>query len=100
MFRDTPDFDFDDWDFEGSSAEEYDRLKEIVRDLGYDAYCAEYLHCGIYTCRIIVPGMSEIYPIDDLVWNNKTTGAALRPQLLQLKQMSIDELTTLFETLT
>lgn len=92
MFRDKPDFEFNDWDFTGSIAEEYGRLKGIIQDLGYDAYCAEYLHCGIYTCRIVVPGMSEVYPIDDLVWNNRTTGATLRPQLLRLKQMSIDEL--------
>lgn len=99
MFRDKPDFEFTDWDFKSSSAEEYDRLKEIIRNLGYDAYFAKYLHCGIYTCRIIVPGMSEIYPIDDLVWNNKVTGAELRPQLLKLKQMSIDELKDFSENL-
>ncbi|MFC1610407.1 30S ribosomal protein S12 methylthiotransferase accessory factor YcaO [Myxococcota bacterium] len=99
MFRDKPDLEFNDWDFNGSTAEEYDRLKEIIQNLGYDAYCAEYLHCGTYTCRIVVPGMSEVYPIDDLVWSNKTTGATLRPQLLKLKQMSIDELRLLYENL-
>lgn len=99
MFRDKPDFEFNDWDFEGSSAEEYDRLRELVRSLGYDAYLAEYLFLGTYTCRIVVPGMSEIYPIDDLVWNNRTTGAALRPQLLQLKQLSTDELAAFSESL-
>ena len=99
MFRDRPDFDWSDWDFNGSTAAEYDRLKEIVRGLGHEAYCAEYLHCGIYTCRIIVPGLSEIYPIDDLVWDNKTTGAALRPRLLRLGQMAKDERKRLLEDL-
>lgn len=99
MFRDTPDFEFHEWDFKGSSAQEYDRLKEIVRTLGYDAYLAEYLHLGTYACRIIVPGMSEIYPVDDLVWNNRTTGAALRPQLLQLRQLSTAGLATLRDRL-
>jgi ribosomal protein S12 methylthiotransferase accessory factor len=92
MFRDDPDFEFNDWDFEGSTAQEYDRLKEIVRNLGYDAYCASYRHCGTYTCRIIVPGMSEVYPLDDLIWNNKATSATIRPHLLKLKQMSRSEL--------
>ncbi len=92
MFRDTPDFAFSQWDFTGTTAQEYDRLKEILQTLEFDVYCAEYRHCGIYTCRIIVPGMSEIYPVDDLIWNNKTTGASLRPKLLKLNKMSTSEL--------
>jgi len=92
MFGDQPDFKFTDWNFEGSTAEEVDHLKSIVTQSGYEAYCAEYLHCGIYTCRIIVPGMSEVYSPDDLIWSNKNTGASLRPKLLKLNQMSIDEL--------
>jgi ribosomal protein S12 methylthiotransferase accessory factor len=41
--------------------------------------------------------MSEIYPIEDLVWNNKTTSASIRAQLLTLKQMSRNELKEFFE---
>ncbi|VGO15235.1 Ribosomal protein S12 methylthiotransferase accessory factor YcaO [Pontiella desulfatans] len=92
MFGDQPDFEFNDWNFEGSTAEEYDHLKAIVSKSGHKAYCAEYLHCGIYTCRIIIPGMSDIYTPDDLIWSNKNAGASLRPQLLKLNQMSVDEL--------
>lgn len=94
MFGDQPDFEFANWNFEGSTAEEVEHLKSIVTQSGYEAYCAEYLHCGIYTCRIIVPGMSDIYRPDDLIWSNKNTGASLRPHLLNLNQMSIDELGT------
>ncbi len=100
MFGDQPDFEFNDWNFEGSTAEEYDYLKSIVTQSGHEAYCAEYLHCGIYTCRIIVPGMSDIYLPDDLIWSNKNTGATLRPQLLNLNQMSIDELNNFANNLT
>ncbi|MDF7806581.1 30S ribosomal protein S12 methylthiotransferase accessory factor YcaO [Pontiellaceae bacterium B12219] len=92
MFGDQSDFEFNDWNFEGSTAEEYDHLKTIITQSGHEAYCAEYRHCGIYTCRIIIPGMSDIYLPDDLIWSNKNTGASLRPQLLTLKHMSIDEL--------
>lgn len=92
MFRDEPDHGFHDWSFEGSTAEECDRLKVTINDLGFEIYCAEYLHCGTYTCRILVPGMSEVYSVDDLVWNNKSAGALLRPQILRLRQMSVDEL--------
>jgi ribosomal protein S12 methylthiotransferase accessory factor len=99
LFRDRPDYEFNDWDFRGSTTEDYNRLKSIVQNLGYDAYCAQYLHCGMYTCRIIVPGLSEIYPIDDLIWNNKNTGATLREQLLNLNRMSKDALELFFENL-
>ena len=92
MFGDPPDFEFTDWNFEGSTAEEFDYLKSIITHAGHKIYCAEYLHCGIYTCRILVPGMSEVYSPDDLIWSNKTTGATLRPQLLTLHQMSPEEL--------
>jgi ribosomal protein S12 methylthiotransferase accessory factor len=92
MFGDRPDFEFTDWDFQGGTAEEYDHLKSIVTESGYEAYCAEYLHCGVYTCRIIVPGMSDIYPPDDLIWSNKNSGSGLRRRLLTMNQMSSDEL--------
>jgi ribosomal protein S12 methylthiotransferase accessory factor len=97
MFGDTPDYQFNDWDFQGTTAEEYERLKAIITDGGFDAYCAEYEQCGIYTCRILVPGMSDIYPVEDLVWNNKSTAASLRPHLLKLPEMSVDELTAFAE---
>lgn len=100
MFGDQPDFEFADWNFEGSTAEEYDHLKAIITESGNEAYCAEYLHCGVYTCRIIVPGMSDIYLPDDLIWSNKNTGTYLRPQLLILNQMSVDELNDFADNLT
>ena len=92
MLGDRPQYEFCHWDFSGSTREEYQRLELIITGSGYDVYRAEYSHCGMNACRMIVPGMSEIYPVDDLVWNNKTIGASLRPELLRLGQMSRDEL--------
>jgi len=92
MFRDKPEHLFSPWDFSGSTKEEFLKLNEIVSGEGFTAYCADYQHFGMYTCRIIVPGMSEIYPISDLVWNNPITGASLRTHLLTLPQMSTKEL--------
>ena len=99
MFGDQPDYEFNDWDFQGSTAEEVEQLKSLVAQNGFEAYCAEYQHCGIYTCRMIVPGMSEIYPVDDLVWSNKVTGTSLRSRLLQLNTMSVAELQAFTEEL-
>jgi ribosomal protein S12 methylthiotransferase accessory factor len=92
MFGNQSDYAFNDWDFQGSTSDEYNHLTAIVHAHNFEAYCAEYSHCGIYTCRIIVPGMSDIYPVDDLIWGNKVTGASLRGQLLKLNTLSIDEL--------
>lgn len=92
MFGSRPSFVFNDWGFKGTTAEECERLLQIIGALDNEAYCAEYEHCGVYTCRIIVPGMSEVYPCDDLVWNNKNAGSSIRPQLLKLNRMSKAEL--------
>ena len=92
-------FTFRPWDFSGSTEQELLHLQQLIASRGFTIYCAEYLHCGMYSCRMLVPGMSEIYPIDDLVWNNKGTGAKLRPLLLRLMDMNKEELSELFEFL-
>ncbi len=95
MFQDKADFEFTPWDFVGSTEQELHQLQRLITAGGFQMYWAEYLHCGMYSCRILVPGMSEIYPVDDLVYNNKRTGAALRPYLLRLAQMNEQELSQL-----
>ncbi|TKB25754.1 30S ribosomal protein S12 methylthiotransferase accessory protein YcaO [Desulfopila sp. IMCC35006] len=99
MFKDKADYNFSPWDFIGSTEQELHRLQQLITTSGFHAYRAEYLHCGMYSCRILVPGMSEIYPVDDMVWNNKGSGAALRPSLLRLTEMNQRELTRLFTLL-
>ena len=99
MFKDKADFIFSPWDFTGTTEQEFGQLQRLITDNGFHIYRAEYLHCGMYSCRILVPGMSEIYPIDDLVWNNKGTGALLRPYLLRLPEMNLKELSELFDLL-
>lgn len=99
MFKNKADFDFSPWDFSGSTEQEFVQLQRLITDKGFHIYRAEYLHCGMYSCRILVPGMSEIYPIDDLVWNNKGTGALLRPHLLRLPDMTKKELNNLLDLL-
>jgi ribosomal protein S12 methylthiotransferase accessory factor len=102
MFKDKADFDFTSWDFDGTTEQEFYQLQHLITGQGWQIYRAEYLHCGMYSCRMLVPGMSEIYPIDDMVWNNKGTGAQLRPYLLRLPDLNrkeLDLLADLLETL-
>jgi ribosomal protein S12 methylthiotransferase accessory factor len=90
--RNKADFRFSPWDFKGSTKEEFDRLQALLSGLGTRLYRAEYLHCGMYSCRILAPGISEIYPLDDLVYNNRAAGAALRADILTLPRMDHEQL--------
>ncbi len=62
---DTPDFEFCDWNFSNTTAEDYHWLIERIHRSGHDVYIADFTHLGVYACRILVPGMSEIYPLDE-----------------------------------
>lgn len=99
MLRDNAEYTFSPWDFSGTTAEELRRLKTLILSSGFSIYYREYNQFGIDTCRIIVPGMSEIYPVDDLVWNNKNKTAALRRLLLQLPQLNEGDLLFLLNQL-
>jgi len=96
---DTPDFDFCDWNFSTTTAEDYDWLVEMIQRQGNDIYVADYTHLGVYACRIIVPGMSEIYPVDDLEYENNSLANPIREALLYLPELDDDECTDLLDTL-
>lgn len=99
MFLDKPDFEFSAWDFTGNSRQEFTLLQKIITERDFDIFRAEYLHAGMYCCRILVPGMSEIYPLDDLVWNNRNSGNTIRPLLLSMDRMDDISLSNLFTLL-
>lgn len=99
MFRDTPDYPFSPWDFKGTTEEEVSRLLTILDSLKATAYRAEYRHCGMYACRIIVPGISEIYPLDDMLYNNRINGAILRSRLLRLCDRKQSEIVAFLDEL-
>ncbi len=99
MFRNNADFPFSPWDFKGSTEEEFARLQTLLIGLGTKLYRAEYRHCGMYNCRILAPGISEIYPLDDLVYNNRSAGAALRSDLLRLPHMDQTQLAEFLDRL-
>jgi len=87
FFKNKPDFEFFDWDFDTSTEDEFTLLCDIIHNMGFDIYISDYTHLHVYACRIIVPGMSDIYPVDDLVWNNNNEGALFREDILSLKNL-------------
>jgi ribosomal protein S12 methylthiotransferase accessory factor len=99
FFRSTADFDFVDWDHDASTGDEFEYLCKVIHELGHDIYISDYRHLNVYACRILVPGMSEIYPVDDLLWSNNNEGALFRESILSLKKASTDDWATLLEQL-
>ena len=96
---DTPDFAFCDWNFSTTTAEDYAWLVNRVHGEGHDIYVSEHSHLGVYACRIIIPGMSEIYPVDDLEYENNSLGNDIREAILYLPELDDEECTDLLATL-
>ena len=99
FLRARPDFEFADWDFQGGTKDEFARLCAAIHADGRDVYIADFDHLGVYACRILVPGMSEIYPLDDLEWNNNSVGNGLHPAILNLPRLADADLQTLLDSL-
>ncbi|WP_040724956.1 30S ribosomal protein S12 methylthiotransferase accessory factor YcaO [Thiomicrorhabdus sp. Kp2] len=78
------DFEFVNWDFSEDTKSQWDRLCELVKSQGTEVFVANYNHCGFETCRIVVPGMSEVYPTEELIESNQNVGRLLREALLEL----------------
>ncbi|EDZ61246.1 protein containing YcaO-like domain [Sulfurimonas gotlandica GD1] len=93
-------FEYSPFLYDGTTSEqEYDYLMEILKDMGKESYLREYNYLGFYSCQMIVPGISEVYPIDDLIYNNKNNGKLIRDMVLNFKDydpqdilMSIEQL--------
>ena len=87
FLKNKADYEFYDWDYDANTHDEFSYLSKIIHDMGNDIYISDYEHLNVYACRIIVPGMSDIYPVDDLVWNNNNEGALFREEILSLKNL-------------
>ena len=94
-----PDFPFADWNFSNTTAEDYQWLCDCIKAEGHDIYVADFAEQGAYSCRILVPGMSEIYPVEDLAWENNSIGNRIRPALVKLPDLSDDESRALLDDL-
>jgi ribosomal protein S12 methylthiotransferase accessory factor len=101
----TPDFEFCDWNFSTADAAHANTghdctwLMECIHAMGHDIYVADFDQLGVYACRILVPGMSEIYPVDDLAWENNSIGNSLRDPILRLPELDDDACADLLDAL-
>lgn len=99
FLRATPDVDFVDWDFSQTTEEDYQWCVNTLHGLHKEIYVADFQHLGVYSCRILVPSMSEIYPIDELQWENNSVGNQVRPALLKLQDLTKAHSKQLLKTL-
>jgi ribosomal protein S12 methylthiotransferase accessory factor len=94
-----PDYVFVDWNFANTTAEDYAYCVKRMHDDGFDIYIADFEHLGVYACRILVPGMSEIYPVDDLDFENNSIANEMRAAILNLTDLDNEECRDLLASL-
>ena len=103
FFSAKSDYDFVEWDFSGqgenSNADEAATLFRILEEEGREVYMAVYDQLGATACRILVPGYSEIYPVEDLIWDNTNKALAFRADILNLHSLDDKALKALLKRL-
>ena len=103
FFSNKADFEFVDWDFtEGrtrSTKEEAETLFSLLKELEKEAYMAIYTDLGVPAVRILVPDFSEVYPVEDLIWDNTNKALLFRDDILNIHTRSDEELEALLERL-
>ncbi|ABV88569.1 OsmC domain/YcaO domain-containing protein [Shewanella pealeana] len=99
FFSSKHDYEFVEWDFSGTNQEEADGLFGILETLGKEVYTADFDQLGASACRMLVPGFSEVYLVDDLIWDNTNKALDYREDILNLHSLSDDELVDLVNRL-
>nr|WP_067285968.1 OsmC domain/YcaO domain-containing protein [Marinobacterium profundum] len=99
FFSAKQDFEFCEWDFSGTNEEEADCLFGILKEMGKEVYMAVHEDLGAPACRILVPGYSEVYSVEDLIWDNTNVALNYREDILNLHSLSDEQLAELAERL-
>ncbi|HTN34680.1 MAG TPA: OsmC domain/YcaO domain-containing protein, partial [Marinobacter sp.] len=99
FFSASPDIEFHEWDFSGTNEEEAATLFGILKDMGKEVYTTVYDDLGAFVCRMLVPGYSEVYQIEDLIWDNTNKALDYREDILNLHILSDEQLAALLERL-
>jgi len=103
FFSAKSNYEFVEWDFSGkgenSNAKEATSLFRIFEDMGNEVYTAVYDQLGAIACRILVPGYSEVYPVEDLIWDNTNKSLLFRSDILNVHRLDDASLAALLERL-
>ena len=86
-------FEYTPWTYNGANTDqEYEYLLNITKEMDKDIYIREYNYLGFYSCQIIVPGVSEVYPLEDMIYNNTNAGKLIRDMVLNFKKYDPEEI--------
>ncbi|MDC1281363.1 OsmC domain/YcaO domain-containing protein [Methylophilaceae bacterium] len=103
FFSDKSNFSFIEWDFsnkgKSSNREQAEALFNILQSKGKEIYMATYNDLGAMSCRILVPGYSEVYPVEDLIWDNTNKALLFRADILNLHRLDNNSLAALLDRL-
>jgi len=99
FFSAKSDYEFCEWNFSGSTHEEFDYLMSILSEMDKEVYIADYEELGANACRILVPDYSEIYLAEDLIWDNHNQALGFRSQILNVHNLDNEQLKELIENL-
>lgn len=93
-------FAFAPWKYQGEGSEaEFAFLCNIVTSMGKEIYLREYTYLNFYSCQILVPSISEVYPIEDMVYQNRNSGKFIRSDVLHFKSVALEDLLERIEPL-
>ncbi len=103
FFSAKPDYEFMEWNFAGqgstANADEAASLFGILQSMGKEVYTTVHDQLGAIACRILVPGYSEIYPVEDLIWDNTNKALLFREDVLNLHRLDAKCLSALLDRL-
>lgn len=99
FFSNQADYDFCEWNFSDTTEAESEFLMGLFEEMGLEVYMAVFDELGSQVCRILVPGYSEIYPVEDLVWDNTNMALDFREEILNIHRLNDAELSDLVERL-
>lgn len=99
FFSAKSEYEFNHWNFSGTTSEENDYLMGILKELEKEVYIADFEDLGANACRILVPNYSEIYLPEDLVWDNHNRALDFREDILNSQSLDQAQLKSLLERL-
>lgn len=89
LLTDTVNHNFTPWNDKETD------LKEKITNYGFKIYSNLRSFNGHYTGQIIIPGMNETYPPEDLAWNNNNAANTIRDYIFNLHQLNKNDLKTI-----
>lgn len=87
FFSEKSDYEFADWNFSGTTEQEFNYLMNILKEMEKEVYIADYEELGAKATRILVPGYSEIYLPEEIIWDNHNKALEFRESILNLHSL-------------